>query len=50
MNDKNSDPNHPTGCDLIEAQIDPFIAGLKAAGWAMSQSKPHKSTSMPTWR
>jgi len=34
MNDKNSDPNHPAGCDRIEAQIDPFIAGLKAAGYA----------------
>jgi hypothetical protein len=34
MNDKNSDPNHPVGCDRIEAQIDPFIASLKAAGYA----------------
>jgi hypothetical protein len=34
MNGKNNGPNHHAACDVIESQIDPFIAGLKTAGYA----------------
>ena len=33
-NDKNNGPNHSAACDVIAAQIDPFIVSLKAAGYA----------------
>jgi hypothetical protein len=36
MNNTNNGPNHHTACDVIAAQIDPFIAGLKAAGYAVN--------------
>jgi hypothetical protein len=34
MNNNNNDPNHHAACDVIAAQIDPLIAGLKTAGYA----------------
>ena len=34
MNNNNNDPNHYAVCDVIAAQIAPFIAGLKTAGYA----------------
>lgn len=34
MKNQNSAPNHPIGCDVIEAHIDLFIAGLETAGYA----------------
>jgi site-specific recombinase XerD len=34
MKHQNSVPNHPVGCDVIEAHLDLFIAGLETAGYA----------------
>jgi integrase/recombinase XerD len=36
MNNNNNGPNHDAACDVIAAQIDPFIAGLKTAGYAVN--------------
>jgi site-specific recombinase XerD len=36
MNTNKNGPNHCTVCDVIESHIDPFVAGLKAAGYATS--------------
>ena len=34
MNNNHNDPNHPAVCNLIAAQVEPFLAGLKTAGYA----------------
>lgn len=34
MMHQNRAPNHPVGCDVIEAHLDLFIAGLETAGYA----------------